>query len=107
MIARRLLAEEEMQNEWIWSVHLKASCLVDLGRSNEALAILEEASEAAAALEVSCEDFLIMLETCAEFHETFSKVYAGLGRSDEAQRSTDKAGEIRARIEELKAGDEP
>jgi tetratricopeptide (TPR) repeat protein len=88
-------------NSWIWSTHLAASCLVDLGRYDEALLLLEEVQARAEDLESSCDDDLNILDTCAAYHETRAKACAALGRADDAQHSAEKAAEIRASIEEL------
>ncbi len=103
---RRALAEAlgipGDQNEYVWSVHLMASCLVDLSRPGEALAMLAEASDAAAKFESSCGDDLNMLDTCAAFRETYAKASAALGRADEAQRRSEHGAAVRARIAALK-----
>jgi len=105
MRLRRRVTEEvgtpDALNSWIWSTHLTASYLVDLGRHSEALSLLEEVQARAEDLESSCDGDLNILDTSAAYHETRAKACAALGRADDAQRSAEKAAETRARIEEL------
>lgn len=89
-------------NRWICSVHLTASCLVDLGRYREAHQMLHEASVAAERLGSSCNGALHVLETCAAFHETSARASAVLCHSDAASQSTNRAAGIRALIERSK-----
>jgi len=90
------------QNDHLCSVCLAASCLVDLSRLEESLAILTEASDAAIEFESACDDDLDFLDTCAAFHETYAKAFAALGRIDEAQRRSEHGAAIRVRVAALK-----
>ena len=104
-ITRRLLAvmpSRETGHDYLSSVLIAASFLVDLARPSEALANLADALGAATDLESSCDDDLDMLDTCAAFHETYAKASAALSRADEAQRLFEHGAAIRARIAALK-----
>ena len=104
-IARDIVKEfrsEAIQLDYLWCIYRTASCLVELGRSEEARAMLQEACDTATELEPICSVYPDGLEECAAFHETYAKVFAALGRADEAQRRSEHGAAIRARIAALK-----
>jgi tetratricopeptide (TPR) repeat protein len=92
-------------NEWIWRTHVVGSCLVRLERNQEAIELLSSAQPATAKLESFSGGEINFLDTCAAFHETSAKAYAGLGRADEAAVASERAAAVRARIEQVRGGD--
>lgn len=106
-VAHRLLRSAEpsdterqvaQTNELLWSVHLAALCLVDLGRAAEADALLTADLESAHRLAGICGEHVMYLDTCAAYWETSAKAAEGLGDVARAAEAAARGAEFRQRI---------
>jgi hypothetical protein len=100
-IARALndeLGTPDSKNSMLWSVHLLASCLVNLGALVYAQTLVASEEEFARDLEASCGDDQNILDTCAAYWETRASLSRKQSAVIHADVFEDKARGLRARI---------